>query len=48
MASVIGPAGIGKSRLAWEFEKYLDGVKEDVWWHTGRSPGQWRERQRRA
>ncbi len=38
LASVTGPAGIGKSRLAWEFEKYLDGVSEDVWWHTGRSP----------
>ena len=25
---VIGPAGIGKSRLAWEFLKYLDGLVE--------------------
>src|SRR5438067_8553383 len=24
--SVVGIAGIGKSRLAWEFEKYLDGA----------------------
>ena len=31
-------AGIGKSRLAWEFHKYTDGLVEDVWWHAGRSP----------
>ena len=29
-------AGIGKSRLAWEFEKYLDGLVANVWWHRGR------------
>ena len=33
-----GQAGIGKSRLAWELEKYLDGVVEDIYWHRGRSP----------
>jgi len=33
---VAGPAGVGKSRLGWEFEKYLDGLVEDVWWHRGR------------
>jgi tetratricopeptide (TPR) repeat protein len=33
---VAGPAGIGKSRLGWEFEKYLDGLADDVWWHRGR------------
>ncbi len=38
LVSVIGQAGIGKSRLAWEFEKYIDGVVDTVWWHTGRSP----------
>ena len=38
LVSVIGPAGIGKSRLAWEFTKYLDGVTEDIYWHDGRSP----------
>jgi class 3 adenylate cyclase len=38
LVSVIGPAGIGKSRLAWEFLKYLDGLVENVWWHHGRSP----------
>jgi class 3 adenylate cyclase/tetratricopeptide (TPR) repeat protein len=38
LVSVIGPAGIGKTRLAWEFTKYLDGLVEPVWWHDGRSP----------
>ncbi len=33
---VSGPAGVGKSRLGWEFEKYLDGLAETVWWHRGR------------
>jgi class 3 adenylate cyclase len=33
---VSGPAGVGKSRLGWEFRKYIDGLAEDVWWHTGR------------
>jgi class 3 adenylate cyclase/tetratricopeptide (TPR) repeat protein len=31
-----GPAGVGKSRLGWEFEKYIDGLAEQVWWHRGR------------
>jgi len=38
LVSVIGPAGIGKTRLAWEFLKYVDGLAERVWWHDGRSP----------
>ena len=29
LVSVVGIAGIGKSRLAWEFEKYLDGLAGD-------------------
>ena len=33
-----GVAGIGKSRLGWEFHKYIDGVVEDIYWHQGRSP----------
>jgi class 3 adenylate cyclase/tetratricopeptide (TPR) repeat protein len=33
---VSGPAGVGKSRLGWEFEKYADGLAEAVWWHRGR------------
>ncbi len=38
LVSIMGPAGIGKSRLSWEFLKYIDGVLEPVWWHSGRSP----------
>jgi predicted ATPase/class 3 adenylate cyclase len=36
LVSVVGIAGIGKSRLAWEFEKYLDGLADNFWWHRGR------------
>ena len=36
LVSVVGIGGIGKSRLAWEFEKYLDGLAADAWWHRGR------------
>jgi tetratricopeptide (TPR) repeat protein len=38
LISLVGQAGIGKSRLAWELEKYLDGVVETVFWHRGRAP----------
>ena len=38
LISVTGQAGIGKSRLAWEFLKYVDGVLETIYWHEGRSP----------
>ena len=31
-----GIAGIGKSRLAWEFYKYFDGLSQTVYWHRGR------------
>jgi len=36
LVSITGIAGIGKSRLAWEFYKYFDGIVETVWWHRGR------------
>lgn len=31
-----GEPGVGKSRLAWEFEKYVDGLSTNVMWHSGR------------
>ncbi len=36
LVSVVGIAGVGKSRLGWEFFKYIDGLSEYVWWHRGR------------
>jgi class 3 adenylate cyclase/tetratricopeptide (TPR) repeat protein len=36
LLSVTGIAGIGKSRLAWEFYKYFDGIAETIFWHRGR------------
>ena len=33
---VSGVAGVGKSRLAWEFFKYIDGLADGVLWHAGR------------
>ena len=33
---VSGVAGVGKSRLAWEFFKYIDGLAATVLWHSGR------------
>ncbi|HEY7940531.1 MAG TPA: adenylate/guanylate cyclase domain-containing protein [Candidatus Limnocylindrales bacterium] len=38
LVAISGPGGIGKSRLAWELEKYIDGISETVYWHRGRSP----------
>ncbi|HEY7937294.1 MAG TPA: adenylate/guanylate cyclase domain-containing protein [Candidatus Limnocylindrales bacterium] len=38
LVSITGPAGIGKSRLAWELEKYIDGISATIYWHRGRSP----------
>jgi class 3 adenylate cyclase/tetratricopeptide (TPR) repeat protein len=36
LVGVSGAAGVGKSRLRWEFENYLDGLAETVLWHSGR------------
>jgi class 3 adenylate cyclase/tetratricopeptide (TPR) repeat protein len=36
LVQISGIAGIGKSRLAWEFFKYLDGLAEAILWHRGR------------
>ena len=34
--TLVGEAGAGKSRLLWEFFKYLDGIERTHWWHQGR------------
>jgi class 3 adenylate cyclase/tetratricopeptide (TPR) repeat protein len=36
LVTVIGEAGSGKSRLLWEFFKYIDGIGATRWWHQGR------------
>lgn len=33
---VAGDAGIGKTRLGWEFSKYTDGLAGACWWHAGK------------
>ena len=38
LLSIVGEAGIGKSRLAWEFRRYVSATAADVYWHDGRSP----------
>ncbi len=38
LVHVSGVAGIGKSRLVWELQKYVDGLTEDFFWHQGRCP----------
>jgi class 3 adenylate cyclase/tetratricopeptide (TPR) repeat protein len=36
LVHVSGVAGLGKTRLSWEFEKYADGLADTVFWHRGR------------
>ena len=36
LVSITGIAGIGKSRLGWEFYKYFDGIVQTTYWHRGR------------
>lgn len=38
LVALTGPPGIGKSRLVWELEKYLDGVVTQAYWHRAGSP----------
>jgi class 3 adenylate cyclase/tetratricopeptide (TPR) repeat protein len=36
LLSIVGLAGVGKSRLAWEYFKYIDGLTETIWYQRGR------------
>jgi class 3 adenylate cyclase/tetratricopeptide (TPR) repeat protein len=36
LVSVVGVAGVGKTRLSWEYERYIDGLAAELWWHRGR------------
>src|SRR4051794_41047652 len=36
LVAVFGQPGIGKTRLGWEFFKYIDGISDLVRWHRGR------------
>ncbi|GBE21587.1 adenylate cyclase 1 [bacterium BMS3Bbin01] len=38
LVSIVGVAGVGKTRLVWELQKYVDGLTATVFWHEGRSP----------
>ena len=37
LVTVLGTAGVGKSRLAWEFAKYVEGLPQVLYWRRGRS-----------
>ncbi len=36
LVAAVGEAGAGKSRLLWEYYKYIDGIEQVVRWHQGR------------
>ena len=37
MVTVVGDAGVGKSRLLSDFDRWLDELPEPVWWFGGRA-----------
>jgi class 3 adenylate cyclase/tetratricopeptide (TPR) repeat protein len=37
MVTIVGDAGVGKSRLMSEFDRWLDEIHEEVWWFSGRA-----------
>ncbi|HET7235777.1 MAG TPA: AAA family ATPase [Actinomycetota bacterium] len=36
LVTVVGPAGVGKTRLVAELERYVEGLPETVYWRRGR------------
>ncbi len=36
LVTIVGPAGVGKSRLVVELERFVDGLPDDVYWRRGR------------
>jgi class 3 adenylate cyclase/tetratricopeptide (TPR) repeat protein len=36
LVALSGTAGVGKTRLLWELDKYADGLAGEVLWHSGR------------
>jgi tetratricopeptide (TPR) repeat protein len=37
LVTIVGPAGVGKSRLVAELERFVEGLPEIVYWRRGRS-----------
>jgi class 3 adenylate cyclase len=38
LITIVGRAGVGKSRLVWELQKFTDGYVGPVYWHVGHCP----------
>lgn len=36
LVTIVGPAGVGKSRLVSELERYVEGLPQTVYWRRGR------------
>src|SRR5439155_15699536 len=36
LVTIVGPAGVGKSRLVFELERYVEGLPQFVYWRRGR------------
>jgi len=38
LVSIVGEGGIGKTRISRELLRYIEGIAEDIYYHSGRSP----------